>query len=311
MNSRLIVLGISNTIDLPHLLMPKVHSRLGLQKLHFQPYSHEQIYEIIADRLRDLPAFGAGAIEICARKIASVSGDVRRALQVCRRAAEICEEEQMAREAKTGGGKKKAGAAASAAAASPAAAAATAASDSTVFEVTERHVMAAISDLQNSSFITWLRNRCSPLDQVLLAAMIARIKFAATAPSSSSGGRVLAAGGDEYPLVPLRDLTDQARTIWDTKGMSAYMARSAGLTHTASAASSSSSSAAAAATPYPAPTHGDWGRLVHQWAQLRLVNLSWLVGDVDPLVQLNIIPDDIEEACGKMEVWLKIRSAQS
>ena len=298
-NSRLIVLGISNTIDLPHLLLPKVHSRLGLQKLHFQPYTHEQICEIIADRLRDLKAFGAGAIEICARKIASVSGDVRRALQVCRRAAEICEEEQMAREAQMRA-KNKSGAAASA----PAAAVSSSADSANgVFEVTERHVMAAISDLQNSSFITWLRSRASPLDQVLLAAMIARIKFAAAAPSSgASGGRVLAAGGDEYPLVPLRDLTDQARTIWDTKGMSQYMARAAGLSQAAGSAE---------AAPYSPPTHVEWGRLVHVWAQLRLVNLSWLVGDADPLVQLNIIPDDIEEACGKLEVWLKIRSAQS
>ena len=37
-------------------------------------------------------AFDQDAIEFCARKVASVSGDVRRALEICRRGAEIAEE---------------------------------------------------------------------------------------------------------------------------------------------------------------------------------------------------------------------------
>lgn len=43
--------------------------------------------------LDHLDAFDVDAIELCSRKVASVSGDVRRALQICRRAAEICEGE--------------------------------------------------------------------------------------------------------------------------------------------------------------------------------------------------------------------------
>ena len=32
---------------------------------------------------------------MCARKVASISGDIRRALMICRRAAEICEREEL------------------------------------------------------------------------------------------------------------------------------------------------------------------------------------------------------------------------
>ena len=35
--------------------------------------------------------FSGEAIELCARKVAAVSGDARRALDICRRAAEIAE----------------------------------------------------------------------------------------------------------------------------------------------------------------------------------------------------------------------------
>ncbi len=40
-------------------------------------------------RLEELDAFKSDAIELAAGKVASLSGDIRRALQMCRRAAEI------------------------------------------------------------------------------------------------------------------------------------------------------------------------------------------------------------------------------
>jgi len=83
---------------LPELLLPRVHSRLGLTRLHFLPYSKDQLQLIIRNRLSSLGAFDQDAIEYCARKIAAVSGDVRRALQICRRAAEICEESNKKKE---------------------------------------------------------------------------------------------------------------------------------------------------------------------------------------------------------------------
>lgn len=67
-------------------------SRLGLQRVSFKPYDQEDIRKIVAARLGSLAAFDPDAIELCARKVASVSGDVRRALQICRRASEVAEE---------------------------------------------------------------------------------------------------------------------------------------------------------------------------------------------------------------------------
>lgn len=88
--SRLTVVGIANTMDLPERLLPRVSSRLGGSRIVFRPYAREQVREILMARLRGLELFEGDALEMAARKVASVSGDMRRALQICRRAVEIC-----------------------------------------------------------------------------------------------------------------------------------------------------------------------------------------------------------------------------
>ncbi|KAJ5072045.1 origin recognition complex subunit 1 [Anaeramoeba ignava] len=93
-NSRLSVIGISNTMDLPEKLLPKIQSRLGLVHVSFQPYSREQITQIVSSRLASLNIFSPDAIELGSRKIAAVSGDARRALEVFRRAIEIAQMDQ-------------------------------------------------------------------------------------------------------------------------------------------------------------------------------------------------------------------------
>ncbi|KAH6941145.1 hypothetical protein HPB50_014308 [Hyalomma asiaticum] len=90
--SRLIVLTIANTMDLPERLMSnRVSSRLGLTRMTFHPYNHKQLQEIVLSRMQGLEAFDPDAVQLVARKVAAVSGDARRALDVCRRAAEIAE----------------------------------------------------------------------------------------------------------------------------------------------------------------------------------------------------------------------------
>lgn len=91
-NSKLIVLTIANTMDLPERLMSnRVASRLGLTRMTFHPYNHKQLQEIVLSRMQGLEAFDPDAVQLVARKVAAVSGDARRALDVCRRAAEIAE----------------------------------------------------------------------------------------------------------------------------------------------------------------------------------------------------------------------------
>lgn len=92
-DSRLIAITIANTMDLPErVLKLKVASRLGLTRITFQPYAFKQLQEVVMSRLAGSKSFVSDAVQLIARKVASVSGDCRRALDICRRATEIAEE---------------------------------------------------------------------------------------------------------------------------------------------------------------------------------------------------------------------------
>lgn len=132
-NAKLIVIAVANTMDLPERqLGNKVSSRIGFTRIMFTGYTYEELKKIIDFRLKGLnnsyfyedrktgnayimdPEVENGkelpphikmvqlkmsddAIEIASRKVASVSGDARRALKVCKRAAEIAEQHYMAK----------------------------------------------------------------------------------------------------------------------------------------------------------------------------------------------------------------------
>ncbi|XP_026438291.1 origin of replication complex subunit 1B-like [Papaver somniferum] len=90
-HSKLVVIGIANTMDLPEKLLPRISSRMGIQRLCFSPYTYQQLREIISSRIEGIEAFDKQAIEFASRKVAAISGDARRALEICRRAAEIAD----------------------------------------------------------------------------------------------------------------------------------------------------------------------------------------------------------------------------
>ncbi|KAL2889724.1 Origin recognition complex subunit 1 [Ceratocystis lukuohia] len=93
-HSRLIVLAVANTMDLPErTLSNKISSRLGLTRIPFPGYNHEQLMKIIQSRLEGVQGniVEPDAIQFASRKVAAVSGDARRALDICRRAVEIAE----------------------------------------------------------------------------------------------------------------------------------------------------------------------------------------------------------------------------
>ncbi|KAL0936660.1 origin recognition complex subunit 1 (ATPase) [Colletotrichum truncatum] len=95
-HSRLIVLAVANTMDLPErTLSNKISSRIGLTRITFPGYNHEQLMKIIQSRLEGVPGnvVEADAIQFASRKVAAVSGDARRALDICRRAVELAEYE--------------------------------------------------------------------------------------------------------------------------------------------------------------------------------------------------------------------------
>ncbi|KAJ5135769.1 ATPase AAA-type core [Penicillium bovifimosum] len=94
-HSRLIVLAVANTMDLPErTLSNKISSRLGLTRITFPGYRHTDLMEIISTRLANVPGniVDPDAIQFASRKVAAVSGDARRALDICRRAVEIAEQ---------------------------------------------------------------------------------------------------------------------------------------------------------------------------------------------------------------------------
>ncbi|KAM5454717.1 Origin recognition complex, subunit 1 [Microsporum audouinii] len=102
-HSRLVVLAVANTMDLPErTLSNKISSRLGLTRITFSGYKYQELMEIISSRLENVPGniVDADAVQFASRKVAAVSGDARRALDICRRAVEIAEQvsESKARE---------------------------------------------------------------------------------------------------------------------------------------------------------------------------------------------------------------------
>lgn len=98
-HSHLVVLAVANTMDLPErTLSNKISSRLGLTRITFSGYKHQDLIEIISSRLENVPGkiVDSDAIQFASRKVAAVSGDARRALDICRRAVEIAEQASQA-----------------------------------------------------------------------------------------------------------------------------------------------------------------------------------------------------------------------
>ena len=96
-SAKLIVIAVANTIDLPERLPPRIISRMGVTRVRFNTYDKKQLQDIVRSRLEVAGeecmrmAFGEGQtpiIYICSR-VANVSGDARRALELTRRAIEI------------------------------------------------------------------------------------------------------------------------------------------------------------------------------------------------------------------------------
>ncbi|KRX78532.1 Origin recognition complex subunit 1 [Trichinella sp. T6] len=111
-NSKLVLLAVANTLDFPErILCKRITSRFGLTRICFPSYSHADIQKIIEVRLSGCSAVSADAVQLVSRKVASVSGDIRRALEICRLAADIasseCENEKAELKRNVTGQKRK------------------------------------------------------------------------------------------------------------------------------------------------------------------------------------------------------------
>ena len=107
-SSRLILIGIANALDLTDRFLPRLKARnLKPQILPFLPYTVAQIASVVTTRLKSLmPSDGAmvtsqdylpfvhpAAIQLCSKKVASQTGDLRKAFDIIRRTLDLVEAE--------------------------------------------------------------------------------------------------------------------------------------------------------------------------------------------------------------------------
>ncbi|GAX79990.1 hypothetical protein CEUSTIGMA_g7430.t1 [Chlamydomonas eustigma] len=158
--ARLAVIGISNTHDLDSRVLPRIASRLASSKLAFQPYNASQLQTIIRSRLMGSVVFKDLVIEHAARKVASTSGDVRRAMELLRRAVDAAEED-LAKQRAVGQPEPS----------------------SYQGIVTREHMLKAINEIYGSVHMQYLRS-CSLSEKVLMVALMIEMRSTKKAHST-------------------------------------------------------------------------------------------------------------------------------
>ena len=104
--SHLLLIGIANALDLTDRFLPRLKANnLRPRLLPFLPYSAPQIANVITTHLQSLlpnsndessdfvPFLHPAAIQLCAKKVASQTGDLRKAFELVRRAIDSIEQE--------------------------------------------------------------------------------------------------------------------------------------------------------------------------------------------------------------------------
>ncbi|KAK9317155.1 P-loop containing nucleoside triphosphate hydrolase protein [Lipomyces starkeyi] len=108
-NSNLLLVGIANALNLTSRFLPKLKARNFVPEiLRFTPYTAEQIAKVICARLeaysstvdddvdckdRACSLIHPAAIQLCARKTAANTGDLRKAFDICKRGLDLAEED--------------------------------------------------------------------------------------------------------------------------------------------------------------------------------------------------------------------------
>lgn len=106
LQTKLIVVGISNALALTDKFLPRLRSNgFNPETLQFLPYTSEQIKRVITAKLdslfeQDKENLGVSislihpaAIQLCCRKCASVTGDLRKAFDICYKSIELVEKQ--------------------------------------------------------------------------------------------------------------------------------------------------------------------------------------------------------------------------
>lgn len=94
----LVLIGISNTLDLLDRLHHRVQSRIGPNHLSFAAYNANQTVAILTAKITQASpiytVFKEDAILYASKKTSMASGDIRKAFHICKTAAELVLEQQ-------------------------------------------------------------------------------------------------------------------------------------------------------------------------------------------------------------------------
>lgn len=106
--SKLMLIGIANALDLTDRSLPQLKAKnLKPRLLPFLPYNATQIANVVTNRLRSLlpsdqgveanfiPFVQPAAIQLCAKKVASQTGDLRKVFELVKRAIDLIEQETL------------------------------------------------------------------------------------------------------------------------------------------------------------------------------------------------------------------------
>ena len=89
--SRLVIIGLANTMDLPERFSSRNSSRIGVSgdlRIIFKPYKPEEVEQILEDRVKELGVVEFKALKLISRKAAAMACDLRAALRLCQRVIE-------------------------------------------------------------------------------------------------------------------------------------------------------------------------------------------------------------------------------
>ncbi|GES63063.1 cell division control protein Cdc6 [Aspergillus terreus] len=106
--SKLLLVGIANALDLTDRSLPQLKAKnLKPRLLPFLPYNANQIASVIINRLRSLipagqaedpnfvPFVQPAAIQLCSKKVAAQTGDLRKAFELVKSAIDLVEQETL------------------------------------------------------------------------------------------------------------------------------------------------------------------------------------------------------------------------
>ncbi|CAB0008731.1 unnamed protein product [Nesidiocoris tenuis] len=97
-SAKIVLVGIANALDLTDRVLPRLQTRIKVKPtlIQFAPYTRSEINDILTQRLSEAgvnKVLSGPALHLLASKVAAISGDIRKALDVARRVLELAQQD--------------------------------------------------------------------------------------------------------------------------------------------------------------------------------------------------------------------------